>query len=149
MSGPAEAVRLDDVESAAALADLTEISSQIESAALFRVDGSTADSILASTFADDLGAERLAGSARELLEAAAASPAGAGRTLTQLEVALRQGSVFVVRDGELAIAVTTTSSPTAGLVLYDLRTCLRSLAAPDSVESAAPRRRRAKKTADA
>lgn len=150
MSGPPEAVRLDDVEPAAALADLTEISSQIESAALFRVGGSTADSILASTFADDPLAQRLVGSARELLDAAAASPAGAGRTLTQLEVALREGSVFVVRDGELAIAATTTPSPTAGLVLYDLRTCLRSLSAPDPAEGAAPpRRRRAKKTADA
>ena len=149
MSGPPEAVRLDRVEPAAALADLTEISSQIESAALFRADGSTADSILASTFADNALAERLAGSGRDLLDAATASPAGAGRTLTQLEVALREGSVFVVRDGELAIAATTTASPTAGLVLYDLRTCLRSLAAPAPEESAAPPRRRAKKTADA
>jgi hypothetical protein len=106
--------------------------------------------MLASTLADDVRAERLIGSARELLEAATASPAGAGRTLTQLEVALREGSVFVVLDGELGVAATTTSSPTAGLVLYDLRTCLRSLAAPDPEASAAPpRRRRAKKTADA
>ncbi len=80
---------------------------------------------------------------------AAASPAGADRTLTQLEVALHEGSIFVVRDGELAIAATTTPSPTAGLVLYDLRACLRSLA-PPAEEAAAPRRpRSAKKTADA
>ncbi len=84
--------------------------------------------------------------ARELLEAAAATPGGDGRTLTQLEVAVREGSVFVVREGELAIAATTAAGPTAGLVLYDLRTCLRSLAPP--AESPAPRRR-TKKTADA
>ncbi len=142
MSRPAEAVRLDDVEPAAALADLTEISSQIESAVVFRVDGS----MLASTLADDVRAERLIGSARELLEAATASPADAGRTLTQLEVALREGSVFVVLDGELGVAATTTSSPTAGLVLYDLRTCLHSLVPAPSGQSAAPRRQRAKKT---
>ena len=142
MSRAPEAVRLADVEPAAALADLTEISSQIETAAVFHADGST----LASTFADDALAGRLVAGARELLEAAAAGPGGEGRTLTQLEVALREGSVFVVRDGELAIAATTAASPTAGLVLYDLRTCLRSLAPAPSEQGAAPRRQRAKKT---
>lgn len=146
MSGLPEAVRLGHVEPAAALADLTEISSQIEAAAAFRADGS----VLASTPAGEARAARLVTSARELLDVAAAAPGGAGRTLTQLEVALREGSVFVVRDGELAIAATTSPSPTAGLVLYDLRTCLRSLAAAAAEERAAPRRRRAKKsTADA
>jgi predicted regulator of Ras-like GTPase activity (Roadblock/LC7/MglB family) len=145
MSGSAEAVRLDDVEPAAALADLLELSSQIETAAAFPTDGAT----LASTFADEALAERLVGRARELLDAAAAAPAGEGRTLTQLEVALRQGSVFVVRDGELALAATTTASPTAGLVLYDLRACLRSLAPAAAEPSASPRRRAKKTTADA
>ena len=146
MSGAPEAVRLAGVEADAALADLTEISSQIETAAVFRTDGST----LASTFADEALAERLVTAARELLDVAAAAPGGAARTLTQLEVALREGSVFVVRDGELAVAATTSASPTAGLVLYDLRTCLRSLAPAPAEESPAPRRRRTKKsTADA
>jgi predicted regulator of Ras-like GTPase activity (Roadblock/LC7/MglB family) len=145
MSGRPEAVTLDNVEPAAALADLSEISSQIEAAAVFRTDGPT----LASTFAHDSLSERLVGRARELLVVAAASPAGADRTLTQLEVALHEGSIFVVRDGELAIAATTTPSPTAGLVLYDLRACLRSLA-PPAEKAAAPRRPRGtKKTADA
>jgi predicted regulator of Ras-like GTPase activity (Roadblock/LC7/MglB family) len=145
MSRAPEAVRVDDVEPAAALADLAEISSQIETAAAFRSDGST----VASTFPDDAHADRLVESARELLEVAAAAPGGAGRALTQLEVALQEGSVFVVRDGELALVATTTPSPTAGLVLYDLRTCLRALAPAAVEESPAPRRSRAKKTADA
>ena len=144
MSTSSEAVRLAGVEPADALADLTEISSQIGGAAVFRTDGAT----LASTFADDALAERLVGRARELLEAAAAAAASDGRTLTQLEVALREGSVFVVREGRLAVAATTAASPTAGLVLYDLRTCLSSLVAPAVDESPAPRRR-TKKTADA
>lgn len=131
------------MDAAAALADLTEISSQIESAAVLGADGST----LASTFGDDAQAERLAGAARELLDAAGDVPVAAGRELTQLEVALPEGSVFVVRDGELAIAATTSPRPTAGLVLYDLRTCLRALAPGDEPEK--PRRRRARKTADA
>ena len=145
MSRPPEAVRLARVKADAALADLTEISSQIETAAVFGTDGSA----LASTFADEALATRLVASARELLEAAAAVPGGAGRTLTQLEVALREGSVFVVREGELAIAAKTAASPTAGLVLYDLRACLRSLAQAPAEKSSAPRRRRPKKTADA
>ncbi len=49
MSGTPEAVRLAGVEADAALADLTEISSQIETAAVFATDGS----LLASTFADE------------------------------------------------------------------------------------------------
>ena len=43
------------MDAAAALADLTEISSQVETAAVFGSDGST----LASTFADDEAAARL------------------------------------------------------------------------------------------
>ncbi len=130
------------MEPSAALADLTEISSQIQTAAVFGVDGDT----LASTFADDAGAERLVGAARELLAAARDAPGASGRELTQLEVALPEGSVFVVRDADLAIAATTTAQPTAGLVLYDLRTCLRALAPTNGSK---PRRRSAKKTADA
>jgi predicted regulator of Ras-like GTPase activity (Roadblock/LC7/MglB family) len=130
------------VDAAAALADLTEISSQIETAAIFDADEAT----LASSPADDVVAERLVAAARELLAAAADVPGGEGRELTQLEVALREGSVFVVRDGDHAVAATTSPRPTAGLVLYDLRTCLRALA-PENGEK--PRRRRARKTADA
>ena len=126
------------MDAAAALADLTEISSQVEAAAVFGSDGST----LASTFADETGSERLVGAARELLAAAAELPIGTGRELTQLEVSLHDGSVFVVRDGELAIAATTSARPTAGLVLYDLRTCLRALEPPKP----AARKRRPRKT---
>ncbi len=111
------------MDAAAALADLTEISSQIETAAVFDADGSTR----ASTFDDDAGAERLVEAARELLAAAGELPVGAGRELTQLEAALLNGSVFVVRDGERAIAATTSPRPTSGLVLYDLRAYLRAL----------------------
>ena len=130
------------MDAAAALADLTEISSQIEAAAVFGTDGS----IHASTFADAAGAERLVGTARELLAAAEELPAASARELTQLEVGLRDGSVFVVREGELGIAATTSARPTAGLVLYDLRTCLRALA---PAEPAKRPRGRSRETADA
>ena len=129
------------MDAAAALADLTEISSQVETAVVFGSDGST----LASTFPDEAGAERLVGAARELLAAAGELPTGAGRELTQLEVSLHEGSVFVVRDGELAVAATTSARPTAGLVLYDLRTCLRALAPAEPPA----KKRRARKPTDA
>ena len=54
------------MDAAQALADLTEISSQIESAALF---GETGD-VAASTFADDERAQAFVRAARELLDTA-------------------------------------------------------------------------------
>jgi predicted regulator of Ras-like GTPase activity (Roadblock/LC7/MglB family) len=130
------------VDAAGALADLTEISSQVETAAILDADGA----VLASTFASDEAAGRLARAAGELLAEAGAVGMGAGRELTQLEVALREGSVFVVRDGSRVVAATTTPEPTSALVLYDLRACLRALA--ESEAKPTPRRR-TKKTVDA
>jgi len=109
-----------------ALADLTEISSQIESAVVLAGDGS----LLGSTVADGERARELAASARELLAAAEATPQGAGRRLAQLEISTAEGSVFVVRDEERAIAAVTSPEPTVGLVFYDLKSALRSIAAP-------------------
>jgi predicted regulator of Ras-like GTPase activity (Roadblock/LC7/MglB family) len=112
-----------------ALADLKEISSQIQEAALFGADGS----VIASTFADDQAAKQFVQSAQSLLAAAeeveqttASQPA----PLAQLEVATLNGSVFLVRDAEHAVVATTRPEPTVGLVFYDLKSCLRSAAAP-------------------
>ena len=118
-------VRVARVDPAAALADLTEISSQIETAVMLDAEGG----VLASTPPGGEAAGRLADAAQSLLAAAREAPTSAGRELTQLEVALAEGSVFVVRGEGRTIAATTVQEPTAGLVLYDLRTCLRSLAA--------------------
>lgn len=114
------------MDAAGALADLTEISSQVEAAV---VVGSGGD-VLGATPADEDAARRLADAAGALLEAAAETPAGAGRELTQLEVALPEASLFVVRDAERAIVATTSAEPPSALVLYDLRACLRALEAP-------------------
>jgi predicted regulator of Ras-like GTPase activity (Roadblock/LC7/MglB family) len=107
-----------------ALADLTEISSQIHSAVILDGDGN----VVASTFADEERARRVADKARELLAAAEEVPGGAGRSLAQLEAATLEGSVFVVRDDDRAIAATTSPEPTVGLVFYDLKSCLRGAA---------------------
>ena len=121
-----------------ALADLTEISSQIQSAVVFDDQGNVAG----STLSDSGSANGLAKSAGELLAAAEEVKTGHS-ALTQLEVSTGEGSVFVVRDGKICIAATTGGNPTAGLVFYDLKSALRSVKKP------AAKRAPARKTATA
>ena len=116
-----------------ALADLTEISTQVEAAVVLDREGT----VLASTL-DDERAGRLAGSALELVRAAEeVRPEGAEK-LVQLDVALADGSVFVVVDHDRLISATTAPGPTVGLVYYDLKSCLRGLA--EEPEPAKPKR---------
>jgi predicted regulator of Ras-like GTPase activity (Roadblock/LC7/MglB family) len=115
-------------EAQTAVAELTEISSQVQAAVLF--DGSGA--VAAATISDQ-AAGRLAASARALFESAAPLRGG---ELTQIEAATDEGSLFVARDGERLIAAVTGPSPTAGLVFYDLKSCLRRAA-----EKPKPKRR--------
>ena len=121
------------VDVASALADLTEISSQIEAAA-----------VLGSTLGAEPETERLVQAGVGLLEAATSRFGSSGRSVTQLEAALREGSLFVVREDALGIVARTSAGPTSGLVLYDLRTCLRAVAA--TRKKSKPRSRAAKKT---
>jgi predicted regulator of Ras-like GTPase activity (Roadblock/LC7/MglB family) len=129
-----------------ALADLTEISSQIQAAVVFDDKGKVAAATLD-------GADELAAAAGALLAAADELKPGES-ALTQLEVATGEGSVFVVRDGKTCIAATTGSNPTVGLVFYDLKSALRNVTAkPKAVRKpAAPRKKTGtatKKTATA
>jgi hypothetical protein len=117
-----------------ALAELTEISSQVEAAALFDAKGSVA----ASTLADPQPFVR---AVQDLIAAAGEARQG---SLSQLEAATSNGSVFVVRDGESYIAATTAPEPTVALVFYDLKTALRGAAAPAAAEEPKPKRTRKK-----
>lgn len=129
------------MDAASALADLAEISSQIEAAALLSADGT----VVASTLHDPRPNERLARAAHDLL--AAGDEIAGERKLTRLEAALRSGSIFVVRDGDRSIVATTTAGPTSGLVFYDLQVCLRAVADEPAPK---PKRSRTKKaTGDA
>lgn len=124
------------MDPAQALSDLTEISSQIEAAVVLDKSGG----LVGSTIADDARVGELAQAARELL--AAAGRAGEeGKELAQLEVATTQGSVFIVRDEENTIAAVTTPEPTVGLVFYDLKSCLRWVAADEPKKGGRPCRR--------
>jgi predicted regulator of Ras-like GTPase activity (Roadblock/LC7/MglB family) len=125
------------VDAAKALADLVEISSQIESAVLADGDGT----VRASTFAEEARAEAIAKEARELLTAAV-GPAG---DPSQVQVAFHEGCVFVVSDGERLVAAVTGRDPTAGLVFYDLKTCLRLSAEAEPAKKAAAGARRKRK----
>ncbi len=109
------------VDAEQALADLMEISSQVETAVVLDGEGAVAAASLASRG----DAERLAGAARRALEEA--ENVRPGTPLTHLEATTRDGTLFVVREAGRTIAATTGCSPTTGLVLYDLRTCLRAL----------------------
>lgn len=122
------------MDAARALSDLAEVSSQIEGAVLAEASGA----VLASTYADDRG-EAIASAALSLLrEAEESTGAGSRAALTQVVASLASGAVFVVRSGERLVAAVTSAEPTAGLVLYDLKTCLRL-----AEEAPRPKRRRA------
>ena len=91
------------MDAAQALADLTEISSQIEAAVLFDDDG---DASPARRSATPSRRGRSAHARRaKLLEDAAAFRSSEPAS-TQLEASTPDGSVFVVRDGR-SIAATT------------------------------------------
>ena len=128
------------MEPAAALADLIEISSQIEAAVLFREGGD----VEASTLENASAAAELARAGDELL-ASAARLRSTDAEVTQLEAATDAGSVFVVRDGTTCIAATTAGNPTVGLVFYDLKSVLRGV----KTEAKRPTRKRAAKTGTA
>ena len=102
-----------------ALADLTEISSQIQAAVVFDDKGK----VVGSTLPDG---DSFATTAAELLAAADELQTG-DSPLTQLEIATGEGSVFVVREGKNTIAATTAPEPTVGLVFYDLKSALRGV----------------------
>ena len=116
------------VDAVQAIADLTEISPQVQRVAVVAADGS-----LVGSNTDAAAVQRLVEGARELIGAAEELRPG----VSQLEAATVSGSVFVVRDGDRLIAATTSPEPTVGLVFYDLKTCLRSIGEAKKVDNAA------------
>jgi predicted regulator of Ras-like GTPase activity (Roadblock/LC7/MglB family) len=133
------------VDAAQALADLTEISSQVIHVAIVGEDGR----ILATTIGGDGQARRFVDGIQRLLEEADVLRQARGLPgLAQLEAATLDGSVFVVRRDDRLIAATTRPDPTVGLVFYDLKHCLRSIDETSAGSGVAPRRPRRGKTAD-
>jgi predicted regulator of Ras-like GTPase activity (Roadblock/LC7/MglB family) len=118
------------MDAAQALRELLELSSQIEVAAVLGGDGA----VVASS-PEGKDATGLATAALELI--AAASELGGQQDVSRVEIELEDGALFVVREGAYTIVARTGPEPTAGLVVYDLRTSLRS------VDEPAPKKRRA------
>jgi len=102
-----------------ALAELAELSSQVDRAVVLNAKGS----VLASAGSEG---EALSRSALDLLAAAGELHPSAGE-VTRAEVELAEGGLFVLREGGRTIAATTGPNPTSGLVAYDLRTCLQGI----------------------
>ena len=127
------------MDAAQALADLTEISSQIEAAVLFDESGA----VQGATLENEAAAADFARAAGDLLERAGSLRSAEG-AVTQLEISTGDGSVFVVRDGGRRIAAVTAPAPTVGLVFYDLKSCLRNA----DEAPAKPKRARRKKADD-
>ena len=120
-----QSLHLDTVgamDTAAALADLVEISPQIEAAAVLTADGGLDGSV----GVPEARAAVLTRSVRELLDGAA-DFRSEGRVI-QLHAELHDGDVFAVTgaDGQTIVAV-TRGRATPGLVLYDLKRCLSAV----------------------
>jgi hypothetical protein len=109
------------VDAGGALADLMEISAQVEAAVVLDENGDVAR----FSAPEPERAQQLARAAREAL--AAAEPVRRGAAVTQLEASTRAGTLFVLRKAGRTIAATTGAAPISGLVFHDLETCLRSL----------------------
>jgi len=111
------------VEAARALADLVEISPQIQAAAVVTGTGEPAGSVGVPEGRESV----LARAVRELLDRAAAFRSDGGH-VTQLQASLGDSEVFVVsgEDGRALVAV-AGGQPAPGLVFYDLKRCLARL----------------------
>jgi predicted regulator of Ras-like GTPase activity (Roadblock/LC7/MglB family) len=122
-----QSVHLDTVgamDAAAALADLVEISPQIEAAAVVGGDGDVVGSVGVPEARRDVFARAV----RELLDGAAAFRSDQGR-VTQLHAELGGGDVFAVAgSGEHAIVAVARARTGPGLVFYDLKRCLATVA---------------------
>ena len=110
------------MEAARALADLVEISPQIEAAAVVARHGE----LVGSVGVPEPRAGLLGHAARELLDGAAAFRSDEGR-VTQLHAELTGGDVFAVAPDGLAIVGVARERATPGLVFYDLKRCLAAV----------------------
>ena len=111
------------MEAARALADLVEISPQIEAAAVVARDGE----LVGSVGVPEPRAGLLARAARELLDGAAAFRSDQGR-VTQLHAELAGGDVVAVAADERALVGVARARAPPGRGVDDLKRCLAAVA---------------------
>jgi hypothetical protein len=114
----------------AAFSDLMEISSQVEAAIVLE-----GEQIVASSIDDESRSREFAAAVRGVVDSAEKK----GESLKQVEVALPEGNLFLVRDGRRIVGAATAPSPPSALVFYDLRTCLSGLVAEGALRGDAAR----------
>jgi hypothetical protein len=117
------------VDPARALADLVEISPQLEAAAVVAGDGE----VVGSVGVPEARAGVLADALRELLDGAAFRAEG---KVTQVHAELDGGDVFAVTgEGARTIVAVAAGRPAPGLVFYDLKRCLALLERGADIEA--------------
>jgi predicted regulator of Ras-like GTPase activity (Roadblock/LC7/MglB family) len=111
---------------ASALAELLEVSPQVDAAVILERDGGT---LVASAPASGVRvADKLGATCVRIIDAAEQAQRELGREpVSQVEVATPDGHVFVVADATWIVAAVTDADPTVGLVFYDLKTALRAV----------------------
>jgi hypothetical protein len=122
---------LGGVDAERALADLLELSRDVETVAILDRDWA----VLASN-ADADGAARIAAAVADLVREAELVKPGPDAGLERLRAPTGVGTLFLLREGDLAVAATAARTAPAALVLHDLRTCLRALTGAYSDETA-------------
>lgn len=118
------------IQSAArqALSDLLDVSPQVECAIVTERNGDPIATIRRGGIDGTSIADGLGLLVRRVVEQADRGRTELGREpVTQCEVSVGTGSVFVVRDAHRMVAAVTEAEPTVGLVFYDLKTALRSV----------------------
>ena len=114
---PVDAPALSDA--GRAVAYLEEISPQMRGCAILAADGEP-------LAASDDNVERWGEAGRELI---AAADAAGGEPVAHAHVATGDGEAFFVRGGGLSVVAVTERFTLASLMLFDMRTTLRELAA--------------------
>ena len=115
------------MDAAEALADLKQISAQIDRAVVVRNDGTVAGSTLARR--RRRRAHRAAPAATLGGRRPARAATSAARRSRSSRWRRREGSVFAVRDeARMIVRRRPPPDPTVGLIFYDLKTCLRNIA---------------------
>ena len=110
------------VDAEAALADLVDVSRDVEAAVLLLHEGRMAASGL-----PDGRAEAFAAAVRKVAAAAEHMKPGEEAPLMRLDARVGGKAVVIVRDGDRLAAATAAATAPAALVAYDLTACLRSV----------------------
>jgi hypothetical protein len=116
------------VDPGRALADLVEISPQLQAAAVVAGNGE----LVGSVGVPEARAEALARAVRELLDGAGFR---AESRVTQVHAELGEGDVFAVAEDGRTIVAVAAGRPAPGLVFYDLKRCLATLEQGTDVEA--------------